>query len=256
MVVCVIWNWQERLLMNELDMKVEKDEFTWFKVRKLALTARDFIYYFRYCYYQETKQPYSMKNENFQRLGQNIKSNIIDELILRGYGIEEMKEFIEWIFKIQDPVKWNLHLTVKFIHKWLKQKTIQQYKSRVALPEEIQAKRKEEEQFAKYLGEGYFDAQLTKRQYCLGLLWRKKHLTEQQRKDIKQWQKENYDPETRAKLKEWRQGFNEDEFDAKKTFFIELARSRGQRLIEMLREFHREKAYQMYSSQELEKEWK
>jgi hypothetical protein len=250
--------------MNELDIEVEKINLLEppFEVK---LNSNNFIRYFKWCYKVKTGNNYSMADENYARFGAAFKSRVSDELIEKyeepEVQIEKLKEFLKWVFDLE-PTYWHLHKVPRLMASWIKQMTEQQVakKSRIfesaeALEEDKKQRRVEEERFARYLGEGYFDAELNKTQYWLGLIWRKKYLKHEQLVALKQWQEDNYNEKTIKRLDNWYVQFAERRaFNPTKAFFTELASSRGQKLSSLLNEFHRRELYSKFTTEELEKE--
>lgn len=244
--------------MAELNLPVERGEKIgeWKKVKKLEMTAPSVIYYFNYKYFNETGTLYPIKNENWHKLGNEIKKHVLDEMIIRGFGIEEVQEFIDWVFSLR-PSKWKFDLMRYHIADWIKTRAIKQKKSIGSLDERLRTKRQEEEQLAKYFGEGYFDDLLTQTQYFLGLAWRIKHLSQEERDKIGAWQEKNFTADVLQRLQGYRVKYSiiQDGFNAKRWFYVELAKKRDENLKHLLNEFGRTKLYSLYTTEELERRW-
>lgn len=243
--------------MSDLDIKLEKATKleNWTKAKKMELSVPGVVYYFNYKYFNETGEFYPIKQMNWHNVGNIIKKHILDEWTERGFGVEELKEFIDWVFTNKKPEHWSIKALKHQVSDWIKQRAVKQRKVKGVLAENVRAKRLEEEQFAKYLGEGYFDNQLTKMQYWLGLVWRKKYVTGDKLVELKKWQEANFSPEDIGQLLEWRKEWREAPFDAKKQFYIELCKVKKTKLESLLYEFGRGEYYRLYTTEELKKEW-
>lgn len=223
--------------------------------RKLTLTTRDFVYYYNYKHFQETGEHYAIKELNWYYFGNIFKKHVLDEFVVRGFGVPEMKELIDWIFLNKKPNQWNLKWLKHHVSDWLNRRAVKSWMKKVMTEDQLRARKLEEQQFARYLGEGYFDNQLTKEQYWIGLLLRKKNIPEEKLEELRQWQKKEFTPQDRERLKEWRIERKTVKFNEKKWFFIELAKSKNQTILELLHELRKERLYELFTKEELERVW-
>jgi hypothetical protein len=226
--------------------------------RKLKLTTRDFVYYFGFIYYQRTNTLYPIKQINWYHLGNQFTRLIADEFHLRNFSVKEMKELIEWVFENKKPEHWDLDRLEYFVEDWLKQKSIKTRLIKIREVDNVRSRRLEAKQFVKMFGEGYYDNQLTKEQYWIGLEWRKKHLSMERQFDLMEWQKKEFTPIENNILRGWRDELKREKLHPEKLqklFYIEFAKSKGQIVLEILHEMRLEKLYKLYSREELEKKW-
>lgn len=208
--------------------------------------------YFRFLYYKKIKLRYPMSSENRTRLGTILKTEVTDVLILKGLTeSKHIKEFLIWFFETIDQKFWHLHLLGRFASSYVKQYAITQIKQKEQIVDNILEKKKEEQTFLEYVGRGWFDAELTKKQYWLGILWRSKHLKENELKELSVWKQEHYSEEVISRLKRWRQEMKEVDLNVTVLFCKEMAKSRNQPLIEFLKEFGRMNSKHLFSEKEL-----
>jgi hypothetical protein len=227
--------------------------------KELKMNVKDFIYWFNYRWTERTGEPYPIKQLNWDGVGNKVKRYVLDELTERGFGVEEMKEFINWVFETKPERHWDFKkwvLVKEFFTDWIRQRAIKNVQRKVLEERTIATRRKEEEQFLKMIVEGYFDNQLPRDQVWIGMRFRQKNWPEEQRRKLELWQRKEFSRPELEKLGRWKAELEAfmPTFDAQRQFYIEMSKSKGQKLVELLHELRREKLYSRFTKEELERE--
>jgi len=176
--------------------------------------------------------------------------------------VEDMKEFVDWVFKNKPESKWIINFLRPFYTDWYGVKTkgngrrFAEARAQAESSEETQAARRlEEKQFIEYIGEGYFDHRLTKRQYALGLNWRARNQTPEMRTKIRSKNASDHPAVDIARLARWREEIEAAEMTApiayQKLFMVELARYKRMTVAEALTYFYRDELRPLFTAEEL-----
>jgi hypothetical protein len=111
----------------------------------------------------------------------------------------------------------------------------------------------EEKNFLMFLGEGYFDNELTKYQYWTGLRWRWKNMSQADLESVSLRQKETYTPETTDRLREWETELKSmPDFNPLRQFYFELSANREKSVGETLSDFGRDQYKSLFTDVELQ----
>lgn len=179
--------------------------------------------------------------------GPTLKRRVIDTFVLNGWTVDDMTEFVHWIFDNKPSEKWNLNMLQHFINDWVRARREAEAEKR----EDRAVDRSEEEQFLLYLGEGYFDSELTKLQYWTGLKWRWKNYSPVELARIETRHQKSYRPETIQRLQEWESDLRRTDFDPIRQFYLELAANQEKTVLDTLTTFDRLNYKDLYTEHEL-----
>lgn len=219
----------------------------------LKLNAPSVIKYFCYVFKIKTNGGEYKLFGSRGRISQSLKSGVIDYLVLNDLGIDGLIDFIDWVFDTQKPEKWHVHLLPYQLTNWNQKRVIEKLKSDKIRMVRQQIDYREEEQYLKFLGEGYFDDQLTKTQYWVGLRWRLRNLPQAQLDKVEIRHK-RYPCEIIDRLHKWEVELYESvNFDPMRQFYIELAMSHRYTIGTTLKRFGREIYSKLFTAEELEK---
>lgn len=203
------------------------------------------IRYFLSSYKERTGQKSMLDRDDTKAMSEFLKRRVIDKLVLRGLEVKDMTDFVDWVFENRPPEKWQPRMLGYFIQDWM---ILRDAKPRPS----TEIDRTEEDQLLKYLGEGYFDSDLTKHQYWTGLVWRYRTLTPDEIEKIRDRQARTYGYETLNRLGEWENELRSTrDFDAARQFYLELAASRERTVAETLVDFDHPQYRALFTEDEL-----
>jgi len=169
-----------------------------------------------------------------------LKTKVMDWFYENGYHLKDMIDFVDWCFKENQAKELS----------WLPY-NLSKYVSRVMIGKRTYAvtprKQGKTAEFKKlllketfeYYGSGFFDDKLNKKQYFLGLKWRKKKLNKEEIDRVEGWQKKRYGTQVVTKLQQWKKEF--DEIETKLNFkemFYELEAERNSRTVVEIKEYY------------------
>jgi hypothetical protein len=246
-----------KTMHHQFKVLVEGDRLSELKVNTPGL-----IYYFGRRYAEKTGGWFPMSTIVWTKDGSQLKRTILDDMNMHGITVEEMKEFVDWIFEEKPRAKWKLEMIRFFYRDWIAIKTKGQ-KARFAEARDQKAseehtkagRRLEEKQFLEFVVEGYSDHKLTRRRYALALNWRARHLSPEDRLKISQRQIAEYSEDMLLKLARWRNEIEEIEITRpvayNRLYVVELARYRETTVKNALEYFFREDLKPLFSEEEL-----
>ena len=208
-------------------------------------------------FFERTGIKYPLTNENWAVVGADLKRYVLDQFILREMEIDDVETFICWAFENKPREKWSPSMLRYFFSDWVRARACESEKSESLSdpPKDIYERRMVEKQLAEYFGGGFFDDSLTKKQYMIGLMWRRKNMTEEQIGAIIQRQSKKYTSEVYIRLLGWRNDLeallSKGLFDARKEFYRELACREAKSIGDTLRSFHRSDLSEIFTDEEL-----
>ena len=223
----------------------------------LKLNVPSLLYYFSFKFSQKTGGPYPMRSINWAKMGLELKRGVLDELIFRQWGVNEMKAFIDYVFAKKPKEKWAPNMLKFFLPDWLTSLPIVKQSGVNAgvdnSIETLRTRRLEEKQLLEYIGQGYFDTDLTKLQYWLGRHWRLRHLTKTALEKLEA-RKFRLDPVAVQRLEQWDAEMpSKERFLARRAFCVELARTAQKSTIrEALAYFKRQEWEGEFTPEELD----
>jgi hypothetical protein len=193
--------------------------------------------------------------------GSQLKRTVVDDMVMHGITVDEMKEFVDWIFVNKPPTRWNLEMMRFFYKDWINIKA-KGDKHRFADAREQQAsseitmaaRRLEEKQFLDFVTEGYFDDCLTKGCYALALDWRARYADVTILSEIEERYK-SFAPHDLKRLGEWRAEIKSADkrgaVNYKRLFVVEMARQKELTVGETLAYFYRDELKPLFNEEEL-----
>lgn len=215
------------------------------KTGYLKLNASSLIRYFTNVLKEKTGVSHRSDSSDYALQGSALKRKVIDTFVLNGWTVDDMTEFVHWVFDNKPREKWSINMLSYFINDWV---LVRKDEKKA----ETETDRSEEGQFLLYLGEGYFDSDLTKLQYWTGLMWRWKNRSPIELEKVRVRQEKLYSPDTIHRLREWETELRTVKFDPLRQFYFELAANREKTVIETLKEFGRENYRSLFTDDELE----
>lgn len=216
---------------------------------KFGLNCLTLLRYFMNMFKEKTGQKYPFDSEDYQPVCNMLKRKVIDHLVLNAMDENDIIVFVNWVFENKSPEDWFHGKLPGYFQEWMRHRITNAPKSE----DGNTIDRSEETQFLTYLGEGYFDNELTRLQYWTGLVWRWKNLSPTDLEKIKERQKKSYKEDTLLRLREWEQELRgTPDFNAIRQFYLELAASRGEKVGETLKTFARESYARLFTEHELE----
>ena len=189
-----------------------------------------------------------LNQHDYQVMGASLKTSVVDVFILNNLNEDDMVEFVNWVFENKPREKWTFGFLKKFLMDWMIKKSGRKSFSKPSAA----PNRSEENQFLLYLGEGYFDSELTKYQYWVGTRWRKKNLSLARLEEINTRQRRTYSEETLDRLRAWDEELKSANFDPMRQFYLELAASRSKSIRATLEEFGRQEFFGKFLPSELD----
>jgi len=193
---------------------------------------------------EKTGVNHQSDSSDYALYGSALKRKVIDTFVLNGWTVEDMTEFVHWVFDNKPREKWSINMLSYFINDWVLVR-------RTEKKTETEIDRLEEEQFLLYLGEGYFDSELTQLQYWTGLMWRWKNRSPVELEKIRVRQEKSYSQDTLLRLREWETELRAAKFDPLRQFYFELSANREKTVIDTLKEFGRENYRVLFTDDEL-----
>lgn len=247
-----------KTMHHQFKVLVEGDRLSELKVNVPSL-----IYYFGRKYADNTGGWFPMSTIVWSKDGALLKRTVLDDMNMHGITVEEMKEFVDWIFVKKPKDKWKLEM-IRFLYRdWIAVKT-QGQKARFAEARDQKAseehtraaRRLEEKQFLEFVVEGYSDHKLTRRRYALALNWRARNMSPEDRLKISQRQIAEYSDEMLLKLARWRNEIEEAEMTRpiayNRLYLVELARYKEMTIKSTIEYFFmREDLKSLFSEEEL-----
>lgn len=224
------------------------------RYRVPKIKSSTFIDLFREKFLEKVGFTYQI--QNWQVTHNYVKLKIIDYFLENELTVEDMRDFIEFIFS-KPREQWILFYAAGMINEWLVQSKKKPQRSsaiddaRPVVVGKIEESRREEIQYLHFFGEGFRDNELTKEQFWVGLYWRRKHLKLEQRRDLSEWQNNNFGSEVIEKLGGWETEYETSHFDAHKQFYIELARMTSTSVMNCLERLYRLSLRYKYTPEEL-----
>jgi hypothetical protein len=246
-----------RVMSRQYKVLAEGDRLSELKVNTPGL-----IYYFVRRFKDQAGSPYPISTIIWSRDGANLKRQVLDDMNMRLITVDEMKEFVEWVFKNKPQEKWDLGMFHLFYKDWIKNKIkgdgrkFTEAREQKASGEHTKAARRlEEKQFIDFLVEGFSDDLLNRRQYALALDWRARNLIAEQKFKIAKRQSAKYSSEVLKRLSDWRREIDDvvmsAPVDYRRLFVVELARNKEMTVGETLDRFYREGLKPLFSVEEL-----
>jgi len=166
------------------------------KMKVEGKTAPDFYKYFCKKYYEKNKITYP--TVSFDKDCMFFKSKVMDWFYLNGYKDGDIFNFIDYCIEKEPLLKasylpWQITDYIRDVLS--KRKDVvepSEKQERVLTKKEIELAHLAEKEILEYYGQGYFDEQLTKEQYWVGLKWRITNMSRDDLKKLKAWQMNRY----------------------------------------------------------------